>query len=199
MKIPQKNSKASPKLKLLTAFTLAEVIIVLGIMGIVAEMTVPTLINNVQNQTIKVGAKKSFSILSQVLVQMAANNTSIAGQCSNNHTCFRALFLPYFQYLKTCDYPNNSNCITSNVLVGGWENGASVVLNDGTPILFYDYDSGCTTDQSDQPGGACGEALIDVNGPKPPNAWSKDIMKIEFTPNTVRFQAQADATYFLSN
>ena len=39
-------------------FTLAEVLITLGIVGVVANMTLPTLNNNVQKQTYEAGAKK---------------------------------------------------------------------------------------------------------------------------------------------
>ena len=42
------------------AFTLAEVLITLGIIGIVAEMTIPTLMNNVQDQAFKAAWKKSI-------------------------------------------------------------------------------------------------------------------------------------------
>lgn len=36
------------KFKTFTAFTLAEILIVVGIIGVVAELTIPTLISNVQ-------------------------------------------------------------------------------------------------------------------------------------------------------
>lgn len=43
--------------KYLTAFTLAEVLITLGIIGIVAEITIPALINDVKNKNIVVSLK----------------------------------------------------------------------------------------------------------------------------------------------
>jgi len=56
------------------AFTLAEVLIVLGIIGIVAQMTIPALVQNVQEQQYKAGAKKSYSALSQALLSVANDN-----------------------------------------------------------------------------------------------------------------------------
>ena len=47
------------------AFTLAEVLITLGIIGVVAAMTVPTLINNYQNKQFLVKFQKAYSVLNQ--------------------------------------------------------------------------------------------------------------------------------------
>src|SRR5574344_2046184 len=44
-----------------TAFTLAEVMIVLGIIGIVASMTIPTLMNKVAKQEYLTALKKFYS------------------------------------------------------------------------------------------------------------------------------------------
>lgn len=43
------------------AFTLAEVLITLGIIGIVASMTLPTLINNQRNKALQTALKKAYS------------------------------------------------------------------------------------------------------------------------------------------
>ena len=53
------------------AFTLAEVLITLGIIGVVAAMTLPTLINNAQNKQLEVAFKKSYSALSQIAQRVA--------------------------------------------------------------------------------------------------------------------------------
>lgn len=60
-------------IKKIIAFTLAEVIIVLGIIGIVAEMTIPVLMQNVSEAQYYAGAKKAYSTLSQALLLIAAN------------------------------------------------------------------------------------------------------------------------------
>ena len=44
-------------------FTLAEVLITLGIIGIVAAMTLPTLVNNYKKQIYVVGLKKAYNNL----------------------------------------------------------------------------------------------------------------------------------------
>ena len=43
------------------AFTLAEILITLGIIGVVAAMTIPTLVANYRTKALKSGFKKSYS------------------------------------------------------------------------------------------------------------------------------------------
>ena len=51
--------------QLYTAFTLAEVLITLSIIGIVASITVPTLLNDSETAQFQTGLKKNFAALSQ--------------------------------------------------------------------------------------------------------------------------------------
>ena len=53
------------------AFTLAEVLITLGIIGVVAAMTLPTLIQNHQKQTYVTGLKKAYANLQNAFAKMA--------------------------------------------------------------------------------------------------------------------------------
>ena len=45
------------------AFTLAEVLITLGIIGVVASMTLPALINQTRAKELQTGLKKAYSVL----------------------------------------------------------------------------------------------------------------------------------------
>lgn len=56
------------------AFTMAEVLITLGIIGIVAAMTLPSLINNAQDRHFKTMFKKQYSIISQALLKVYYDN-----------------------------------------------------------------------------------------------------------------------------
>ena len=53
--------------KTCSAFTLAEVLVTLGIIGVVAAMTLPTIIDNSRNKQLESALKKSYSTLSQAL------------------------------------------------------------------------------------------------------------------------------------
>ena len=56
------------------AFTLAEVLITLGIIGVVAAMTLPTLVKDIQGQERQAQLKAGYSILIQGLKNMQAEN-----------------------------------------------------------------------------------------------------------------------------
>ena len=61
-------------------FTLAEVLITLGIIGVVAAMTIPTLISNTNGAQFKTAYKKALSTLNQaVLMNVAMDDTDFSG------------------------------------------------------------------------------------------------------------------------
>ena len=62
------------------AFTLAEVLITLGIIGVVAAMTLPTLINDKRNKELEAGFKKAYSIIQTAFNKMSYDE----GQIINN-------------------------------------------------------------------------------------------------------------------
>ena len=96
------------------AFTLAEVLITLGIIGVVAAMTLPTLINNAQNKQLEVAFKKSYSALSQIAQRVALED--YGGQIPDN-----VLYESLGYYAK---YLNGKRC------TGTAENGCPA--NEGT-------------------------------------------------------------------
>lgn len=56
------------------AFTLAEVLITLGIIGVVAVITLPTLIANYKNKVLLNQAKNSYSLISNAMLQLKSQN-----------------------------------------------------------------------------------------------------------------------------
>lgn len=62
------------KIKKTKGFTLAEVLIVLGIIGILAEMTIPTLINETNKAEYVAALKKAYSSLNQAHKAIAADS-----------------------------------------------------------------------------------------------------------------------------
>ena len=66
-------------------FTLAEVLITLAIIGVVAAMTMPTLINNTNGAQFKTAYKKALSVLSQaVVMNIALDDYDLAGTTAND-------------------------------------------------------------------------------------------------------------------
>ncbi|MBQ2870396.1 type II secretion system protein, partial [bacterium] len=60
---PYNNKAFEVKALKRKAFTLAETLITLSIIGVIAAMTVPTLMSNIDKQTYVTGAKKAYSQL----------------------------------------------------------------------------------------------------------------------------------------
>ncbi|MDR1327168.1 MAG: type II secretion system GspH family protein [Heliobacteriaceae bacterium] len=70
------------------AFTLAEVLITLGIIGVVAALTLPALITNFQKQALKTQFKKSYSLLTNAMHKVEADLEYIPA-------CFGWISSPY--------------------------------------------------------------------------------------------------------
>lgn len=111
----------------LSAFTLAEVLITLGIIGVIAALTIPTLMKTYQNQVFTQQLKESYSIVSQVANRIKADNGNTllgaftscgANPCEQSviDTDFN-LFLNYMQTSKVCYGSANSLgvCYPSNI------------------------------------------------------------------------------------
>lgn len=173
------------------AFTLAEVLITLGIIGIVAALTIPTLISNYQEKQTVTRVKEAYTLLNSA-VQMAVVehgpvNTWLAGLITDdgalNYETFSPMIfekiIPNLKTVFTCK--NTLECrpyaYTYNNLPGTSQaqwimNNTGAKLLNGTYIQIQSTGS-CTSQYEIQ--NACGTIRIDVNGPTPPNQTGRDI------------------------
>lgn len=83
-------------------FTLAEVLITLGIIGVVAALTIPYLMKNYQEFQYKQAAKKAFSVASQAIVQMNQDNGGDLSYFGNTTKSFVLEFEKYFKSPRDC-------------------------------------------------------------------------------------------------
>ena len=85
------------------AFTLAEVLITLGIIGIVAAMTIPNLISHYQKESTATQLKKTFATVSLAVRTSESENEEVAGwDMSNKNTIevFDKYLAPYMKCSK---------------------------------------------------------------------------------------------------
>lgn len=171
------------------AFTLAEVLITLGIIGIVAAMTLPSVINKTQDKQFKVAYKKAYSSLSQAFLYMQAAgeylDTSVisddgTGTMSNPNIGENfKIISKYFEATKTCFDKNTTDC---------WElyNGEQACISAAANNWV-----GCTSRNSYSFVDASGMSwylysnveypvIVDVNGKKKPNKLGKDRFVLRF-------------------
>jgi len=91
-------------LKLFKGFTLAEVLITLGIIGVVAALTMPALVANYKKQEAVSKLKKSYTMVAQALKMSELDNGEFQywdkGRDANAY--LEKFWLPYFKSIKVC-------------------------------------------------------------------------------------------------
>lgn len=161
------------------AFTLAEVLITLGIIGVVAAMTIPAMINKTNEAEFKTAWKKGFAEVVNATNMYQeqygdidfSTNDSIRDAYSKvmvltEKDTLANLFAPsYFFYKGTSTWDASTD---TNSTVAG-------VTSSGLVIRFFNE---ANTDCSSAIGNLtsiCGSFTIDVNGKKKPNMFGKDL------------------------
>ena len=178
-----------------TGFTLAEVLITLLIIGVVASLVIPAIINDTQKQEWVTGLQKSLAESNQAYRkwQLDIGVTDFAGNIPSTQDGFLNSFVQYFDVVKIC-YQNQraGECFSQDVkymngfyasVPGDVDTHARAILKDGTMILIYGYSPSCTWTKNRTNGVAdgCTEIFIDVNGFKEPNISGRDIFGLMFT------------------
>ena len=190
------------------AFTLAEVLITLGIIGIVAALTLPAFISNVQG---RIQAKRVENInqkLSKVTDKMAVQSGLIGYP---DTMAFVQEMKKHMSIAKVCDNSHLSECWgTTEVDVGkdkpweisktktaktlkigepdNWADTVGIVTADGTPMILS-YDKNCNFDpnnaglQYNQSSGksnslVCLSGVFDWNGGARPNKLGDDVITL---------------------
>lgn len=151
-------------------FTLAEVLITLVIIGVIAAMTIPTLINSTNQQEFRVGLKKAISTVNQAMsLNYALEGKSIGdSDLNSSELVVQNLFRKRMSVISTA---------TTDV--------AFATSSDVTPSsnnIFYTADgmrfavnvSGNAGYDQDVNEYYYGYLLIDVNGDKGPNTLTTD-------------------------
>src|SRR5574344_1540654 len=87
-----------------SGFTLAEVLIVLGIIGVVAAMTIPTLMNQTGQAEFRTGFKKIISTLNQAInMNVALDNSdfSVLNETTTTGNSIYNMFNTRMNVIKT--------------------------------------------------------------------------------------------------
>lgn len=138
------------------AFTLAEVLITLGIIGVVAAMTMPSLMQNYKRQQATARIKKFVSVINQALISaendLGPREDWVKGEGNNSDSAYDFLNTYIKPYIKSAD-------IEKRTLLG--MNMATLRFVDGSQMSIKI--------------GACYDIYYDINGEKGPNKKGKDI------------------------
>lgn len=126
------------------AFTLAEVLITLGIIGIVAAMTLPTLVGNYRKQVTVTRMEKFYSIMNQAVKLTAVNNNGTGDFSSvpNVAATFNAKAMEDWwreyvgKYVKTGEIKHKNNGIVVSLSDGSGAGLFATGLPDNLSVPF---------------------------------------------------------------
>lgn len=174
--------------KKIKAFTLAEVLITLGIIGVVAAITIPGLITTHKAKRLRSQFLESYSIVQQAFKQMEADDVSLDPKTYPTGTFYQT-FMNYFQAPFDCgqsnngtgkkvlpcyDYTNKTKAYKSldgkSTVAYNWFDDGQIALQNGTLLLIENYTNSGQLWVS-----------VDLNGfNNPPNRWGYDLFTFEF-------------------
>ncbi len=185
-------------------FTLAEVLITLVIIGVIAAMTVPTLMNNTNAQEYRSALKKAISATNQALTLHYALEGVGAQDYSTADELISNVFNKRMSVISgtgSDEFSNTTEC-----------NGSTFTTADGIQFCIKDWAVGASDDQTaacnsynTQPcvSGNNANLWIDVNGKRNPNKMTtssnqpKDIYQAQiYNQKVVPFGAPTQEVMF---
>ena len=176
--------------KFKNGFTLAEVLITLVIVGVIAALTIPTVVNNTKKQEYVTKLKKTYSSLAQatnlIISEYGNPRADIGGWAFSSDNVFD---LYKNKLIKSKECNGASGCMQQIDATGGvmYLNGNSyepanfnagsnykkLILSDGVQIAFLKVRDDCSR-MDWGVSNWCIEITVDVNGEKQPNQWGRD-------------------------
>ena len=203
------------------AFTLAEVLITLGIIGIVAAITMPSLIANYQKSQFEAGVKKMASVVGQAVTKLMADEgvnkvTETSLLYNSTDDWHKSIDLggefldKYFNVVGKCETDEmcfgesykpsskNSNDISAGNVIRSSENNerGCRLLADGVSICVYAGDNSSAVN-----------GYFDLNGARGPNRQGYDMFafniyydgSVSEVPPSCRKDANICADYMTNN
>lgn len=183
------------------AFTLAEILITLVVIGVVAALTIPSLMNNTKNEANIAALKKFYSTMNQALVKIADKDCGTPGnlkECFSTHQDFENAIANQFKLNKNCNYDKNENCwapVNDNFDGSGSEtdfdsasdSALSFITLDSMSVILSTNFNTCSFHGGSNVNAPiynmCGTLNVDVNGIKPPNRAGIDVFMFYITSN----------------
>jgi Tfp pilus assembly major pilin PilA len=172
--------------KKIIAFTLAEILITIGVIGVVSAITLPSVIQNYKEKQTVVRLKRAYSTISNAynLAKFEHGEdviTNISASTTDGQREVLNTLKPYLEIAKDCTVDTKKNCkppkreyYYNRVDKTGTDfsmGNPAIVLKDGSLIRVY----------SDK------RIIIDINGMAEPNTYGLDVFsfyfdKYKFTP-----------------
>lgn len=185
------------------AFTLAEVLITVGIIGVVAAMTIPSLIQSYKEKATVTAVKQSYSIFAQALKMVTIDNPDLSALTDsslsakeNSQIMFKEIS-KHIKKVKSCDVDkkcmgNTYYLNLNNEKVSNWDtynNLVTGVLANGTSFWILSLPASISGEET-----YAGQIGIDINGNKRPNKFGVDFFWFTFNKNGELFAGRGEGT-----
>lgn len=184
------------------AFTLAEVLITLGVIGVVAALTMPSLIENHREKVTIVKLQQVYNLLQQATQRMIQDEGDrtinyFGADPEERINKYVELLPKYLNVVKVCPVGERS-CVPFEYKGVGytWSNNwRNIYLNNGSLLAIHNNGSSCLQDVSLQKTfckegiepcyplnygtyfQGCATIWVDLNGKKGPNISGKDFFE----------------------
>lgn len=200
------NTGESMKNKILASaktsgFTLAEVLITLGIIGVVAALTIPTLLNNVQDKVLETQVGKAKTIVANGYKLMMARdelfetaNLKFLSGCNamNNTSCVSTEHKRAFQIFN-----DSTGSLKPEIMPAEYK-----IENEDTPSPFkwedtkymYMTGDGMVFGVTPDDNLTSFDVFVDVNAKSQPNTALKDLRKFRFSSKGQLFDVSEELT-----
>jgi prepilin-type N-terminal cleavage/methylation domain-containing protein len=173
--------------RIFRGFTLAEVLVTLMIIGVIASITIPSLKKSTDEKSSIANLKKAYSVLSNATGMLEVEYGSIKRWSWNDWAVIMdEMYIPLFNVTKNCklaggcwDYDLSGNAYKSG---GGMY---TFITADGMTWAIGGRDKTCSSVEDTYIKNGCGWFEVDVNGPKKPNQKGVDVLGFTITPEGV--------------
>jgi len=163
------------------AFTLAEVLLTLAIIGIIAALTIPAVITRALHGQYVVSLKKAFNTLKGIEKEAIQKHGDLStwDWTLDGDKLFTRYFKDSFDTLRDCGNDTDGNCF-SDEYDGGHDFKDTlfyrITTSDGISYAYSKYSANPIP-------GAQGRFWVDVNGPKKPNIVGRDLFSFNVFPS----------------
>lgn len=176
------------RFKMFAAFTLAETLITLGIIGVVAVIVLPSLINNSKDAELHTALKKVYADISAATSNVMQDNGGTLLGFQNLDIIYA--YEKYLKYIKVCE-SRSTDCGYDQAVYQLSGHGpdsinfrGEFILSNGMLLQINYWWPDCGHNSAYR-GGDCGTISVDINGAKKPNIIGKDIFNITMRRNKI--------------
>lgn len=178
-------------------FTLAEILITLGIISVIAALTLPALIQKKQTKELETGLKVAYSLINQAIIHANIDAGETLTSTNVQHRQFKNLIMPYFDNPTDCSWAGHNGVTNSSIICGEADNSGNetnikyknyakksqhisthyfddgqFVLKNGMLIMIENETSPAVY------------LSVDINGAaNKPNAWGHDVFTFQLMNN----------------